>query len=162
MIIRQLDRADIPAAAALLRQAALDFILPESTPEGAEQFLIDHGEAGLRARLAAGFVYHVALVDGELAGFIGLRERSHVFHLFVDRRRHRRGIASSLWETGRDAALGAGHPGFFTVNASNHAVPFYEALGFVRTAPMQVARVLYNPMRLELDSSLDSRLVAPA
>ena len=38
----------------------------------------------------------------------------------------------------------------FTVNASNHAVPFYEALGFVRTAPMQVARVPYNPMRVDV------------
>jgi ribosomal protein S18 acetylase RimI-like enzyme len=162
MIIRQLDLADIPAVAALLRRAALDFILPESTPEGAEQFLIDHGEAGLRARLSEGFVYHVAIVDGELAGFIGVRERSHVFHLFVDRRWHRRGIARRLWETGRDAALGAGHPGVFTVNASNHAVSFYESLGFVRTAPMQVARVLYNPMRIELDPRPDSRLRAPA
>jgi hypothetical protein len=41
-------------------------------------------------------------------------------------------------------------------------VPFYEALGFVRSAPMQVARVLYNPMRLQLDSRLESRLVASA
>jgi hypothetical protein len=48
--------------------------------------------------------------------------------------------------------------GAFTVNASNHAVPFYEALGFVRTAPVQVAQVLYNPMRLQMDSAL----VAPA
>jgi GNAT superfamily N-acetyltransferase len=158
MLIRPLDPDDIPAAAALLRQAALEFILPESTPEGAAHFLAENGEAGLRARLAAGFVYHVAVVDGALAGFIGIRERSHVFHLFVDRRWHRRGIARRLWETGRDAALGSGHVGAFTVNASNHAVPFYEALGFVRTAPVQVAQVLYNPMRLQVDSAL----VAPA
>jgi GNAT superfamily N-acetyltransferase len=154
MIIRQLEPTEIPAAAALLRQAALDFILPESTPEGAEHFLADNDEAGLRARLAAGFVYHVAIADGELAGFIGMRERSHVFHLFVDRRWHRRGIARRLWEAGRGAALGAGHPGVFTVNASNHAVPFYEALGFVRAAPTQVRQVIYNPMRLELASRL--------
>jgi hypothetical protein len=39
-------------------------------------------------------------------------------------------------------------PGEFTVNASNYAVALYEALGFERTAPMQVGIVRYNPMRL--------------
>lgn len=157
-LIRPLLDADVAPAAALLRCAALDFILNESTPEGARKFLADHGEDGLRARLAAGFVYHAALVDGELAGFIGVRERSHVFHLFVDQRWQRRGIARRLWEAGRDCALdpafaaagAAAHPGVFTVNASNHALPFYVSLGFERTAPMQVADVLYNPMRLAL------------
>jgi hypothetical protein len=42
------------------------------------------------------------------------------------------------------------HSGVFTVNASNYAVPLYEALGFERTAPMQVSVVRYNPMRLVL------------
>jgi len=65
-------------------------------------------------------------------------------------------MCSTCSSTG--AGTGAGHPGMFTVNASNHAVPFYEALGFVRTAPMQVARVPYNPMRVEVVS----RLVASA
>jgi GNAT superfamily N-acetyltransferase len=166
MIIRSLDPADIPAAAALLRCAALEFILHESTPEGARHFLAENDEAGLRARVAAGFVYHVAIVEGELAGFIGMRDRSHVFHLFVEPRWQRRGIARRLWEAGRDHALGVGHAGAFTVNASNHAVPFYEALGFVRSAPMQVAQVLYNPMRLDPDSAagvaVDARFISPA
>jgi GNAT superfamily N-acetyltransferase len=169
-VIRPFVDADLAPAAALLRRAALDFILHESTLEGARDFLARHGEDGLRANIAAGFVYHAALADGELAGFIGLRERSHVFHLFVDERWQRRGIARRLWETARDVALesaqesasGARHPGVFTVNASNHALPFYESLGFVRTAPMQVAAVLYNPMKLDLGPAADSVFVAPA
>lgn len=166
MTIRPLDPADIPAAASLLQRAALEFILHESTPEGAAHFLAENDAAALHARVAAGFVYHVAIVDGELAGFIGVRERSHVFHLFVDRRWQRRGIARRLWAAGREAALAAGGTGVFTVNASNHALSFYEALGFVRTAPMQVAQVLYNPMRLDPDSArglaADGGFVAPA
>jgi GNAT superfamily N-acetyltransferase len=165
-VIRPFVDTDLAPAAALLRRAALDFILHESTLEGARDFLARHGEDGLCANIAAGFVYHAALVDGELAGFIGLRERSHVFHLFVDERWQRRGIAGRLWETARDieleSASGARHPGVFTVNASNHALPFYESLGFVRTAPMQVAAVLYNPMRLDPGPATDSVLVAPA
>jgi ribosomal protein S18 acetylase RimI-like enzyme len=154
MQIRSLIPDDIPAVAALLRRAAEEFILHESTPEDGAVFLAEQGEQGVRAFLAKGYVYHLAAIDGELAGFIAVRERSHVYSLYVDKAFHRRGVARRLWEEARDAALGPGHPGAFTVNASNHAVPFYAALGFVPTAPTQVGIVRYNPMRLVLDGAL--------
>jgi len=147
MLIRPIAPADIPPAAGLLRRVAEEFILHESASADAAHFLSEQSEDGLRGFIAAGMVYHVAVVDGELAGFIGMRERSHVFHLFVDKRWQRRGIARRLWETARAAALAPDHPGVFTVNASNYALPLYEALGFVRTAPMQFRQVCYNPMR---------------
>ena len=149
MLIRLIIDADIPAAAALLRRAAETFILHESAPQDAAAFLAGQSEAALRSRIGAGYVYHVALVDGELAGFIGVRERSHMYGLYVDQRYQRRGIARRLWETARAAALDGApdHSGVFTVNASNYAVPSYLALGFERTAPMQEGIVRYNPMR---------------
>jgi len=160
MHIRALTPDDIPAAAALLRAAAEEFILHESTPEHGAAFLADQGEQRMRGFLAEGFVYHVAEVDGELAGFIAIRQRSHVYSLYVDKRFHRRGIARKLWAVAREAALGSDHPGAFTVNSSNHAVPFYESLGFVRTAPVQSGTVCYNPMRLALGTG--GALVDPA
>ena len=106
----------------------------------------------MRGFLARGFVYHVAEVEGTLAGFIAVRDRSHVYSLYVDKAYHRRGIARRLWETAKRAALAdagrSGHPGIFTVNSSNHALPFYASLGFVPTKPMQVGIVRYNPMHL--------------
>ena len=152
MKIRSLKPDDIPAASALLRRAAEEFILHESTPADAAVFLAEQGEEGMRGFLAQGYVYHLAEVDGALAGFIAMRERSHVYSLYVDKAFHRRGIARRLWETARQAALaagdGPGHPGVFTVNASNHALPFYATLGFVPTKPMQMGIVRYNPMHL--------------
>jgi GNAT superfamily N-acetyltransferase len=150
MHIRRLEPVDIPAAAAVLRRAAEIFFLHESEPEDAASFLAQHDAAALRRNLDGGFVYHAAIVDGVLAGFIGVRGGTHVYHLFVDAAYQRRGIARALWETARAAALVPGHPGFFTVNASNFAVPFYLSLGFERTAPMQVDKVRYNPMRLSV------------
>jgi len=152
MLIRPFTPADVPAAAAVLRRAAETFVLHESSPEDAAAFLAEHDAAGLRRNLDAGFVYHAAVADGVLAGFIGVRGSTHVYHLFVDAPYHRRGIARALWLAARAAALAgggdAGHAGIFTVNASNVSVPFYESLGFERTAPMQVSTVRYNPMRL--------------
>jgi GNAT superfamily N-acetyltransferase len=158
MQIRSLVPDDIPALAALLRRAAQEFILHESTPEDGARFLAEQGEEGMRAFVAKGFVYHLAEIDGELAGFIAIRERSHVYSLYVDKAFHRRGVARRLWETARalalDAAPGPAHPGAFTVNASNHALPFYAALGFVPTAPTQAGIVRYKPMRLVVGDAL--------
>ena len=148
MLIRPLADTDIPAVAALLRELAREFIVHESTPEGASTFLTENNELGVRGFLARGHVYHVAVIDGELAGFVAMRDRSHVFHLFVGKRWHRRGVARALWDVAREAALAAGGGAAFTVNASNFAVPVYEAFGFVRAGPTQCVKGLYfNPMR---------------
>ncbi|GAB3450250.1 GNAT family N-acetyltransferase [Massilia solisilvae] len=150
MLIRPLEDADIPAVARLFRAAALEFIVHESPPEGAANFLRENDEEGLRGFVRQGHVYHVALADGELAGFVAVRELTHLFHLFVDKRWHGQGVARRLWEVARRAALDAGNPGFFTVNSSNHALPVYAAWGFVPTAERQFTKGLYyTPMRLE-------------
>ncbi len=148
MQIRPLLPADLPACARLLRASAIEFIVHESPPEGACTFLRENDEDGLRNYLAAGHVYHVAEEEGEIAGFIAIRANTHLFHLFVDKRWHGQGLARRLWQTARAAAVTRGGDGGFTVNASNYAVPAYEALGFVRVAPTRCVKGLYfNPMR---------------
>jgi len=149
MLIRSLVASDIPAVATLLHALAREYIVHESPPEGAATFLAENGEMGVRGFVARGHVYHVAVIDGELAGFVAVRDCSHLFHLFVGARWHRRGVARALWETARAAALAGGGDGSFTVNSSNFAVPVYESFGFVRVGPTQCAKGLYfNPMRL--------------
>jgi len=147
MRIRPLVPPDIDNIAALLGTLAVHFIVHDSPPEAAATFLQLQDAAAIRANIAAGMAYHVAEIDGALAGFIGVRDRRHIYHLFVDQARHRRGVARALWQAARDAA---GHAGPFTVNSSTYAVPAYEALGFVRTAPMQVQNgIAFHPMRME-------------
>lgn len=150
MRIRPITDPDIPIVAQLLHTLADEFILHESSAADAALFLRQHDESGVRAFIAGGMAYHVAEIDDAIAGFIAVRERSHVFHMFVQRAHHRKGIARALWKAARESAMHAGHAGAFTVNSSNHAVPVYEAMGFVRTAPMQFQAGLYfNPMRFD-------------
>lgn len=147
MQIRPLEEADIPAVARLLRSLAAEFIVHESPCEGAATFLRENDEQGLRGFVARGYAYHVAEDGGTIAGFIAVRERRHVFHLFVDKRWQRQGVARRLWDVARRVARDSGGNGGFTVNSSNFAVPAYEAMGFVRSAPMQCKDGLYfNPM----------------
>jgi GNAT superfamily N-acetyltransferase len=155
MLIRALEDTDIPQVARLLRVLAMEFVVHESPREGAATFLREHDEEGIRGHLARGMVYHVAQAGDELAGFIAMRERSHLFQMFVDKRWQRQGVARRLWAVAQAAALARGPLPGFTVNSSNYALPVYEAFGFVRTAPMQCVKGLYfNPMALALSAPL--------
>lgn len=147
MRIRPIEDDDVPAVARLLKVLSREFIVHESTPEGAATFLRENDADAIRRYIASGQVYHVAEVAGEIAGFISMRDRSHLFHLFVGVNWQGQGVSRNLWEVARQAAIDAGGNGRFTVNSSNFAVPAYQAMGFVRTAPMQCLKGLFfNPM----------------
>lgn len=147
--IRPCEDRDLAAMARLFRACALAYIVHEAPPEGASNFLRDNDEEGLRGFVRSGHVYHVALAGDELAGFVAIRNNDHLYHLFVDPRWHRRGLARRLWDVARAEALARGGPGAFTVNASNYAVPVYEAFGFERSGPLQCVKGMQvNPMRL--------------
>ena len=133
----------------MFRALSEEFIMHDTVPDAAARFINENSEAGVRGFIEAGIVYHVAEIDGAIAGFIAVRDKRHLFHMFVDKRYHRQGIARRLWEVARQAAIDAGNDGVFTVNSSNYALPVYQRFGFVRTAPTQESKGLrYNPMQL--------------
>ena len=83
-----------------------------------------------------------------MAGVVAMRENTHLFHLFVPRALHRQGMARQLWRAARDASIARGNTTGFTVNSSVYALPFYESLGFVATAPrVEADGIAYVPMR---------------
>ena len=147
MRLREMNDADIESVARLLELLAREYFLETCSPEEASTFVRENDAGALRRLVGEGYVYHVAEVDGQLAGFIAVRDRQHVFHLFVAAQFHRRGIGRKLWEHASAVAIAGGSDGGFTVNASNYAVPMYETLGFVRTLPTQCKNGLeFNPM----------------
>ena len=149
MQIRPIIETDIAAVARLIRLLSEQFIVHESAPDAAAAFVREHDQDAVRRNIGAGMVYQVAESDAMLAGFIAVRDNTHLFHMFVDQRFHRQGVARALWEVARAAAVKAGNPGVFTVNSSNFAVPVYEALGFIRTNVTQYSNgIYYNPMQL--------------
>jgi GNAT superfamily N-acetyltransferase len=150
MQIRPIADGDFAPAAALMRALSLQFIVHDAAPDKAAMFIDANSEQGLRGFAAAGIVYHVAVVDDAVAGFVAVRERSHLYHMFVARHMHGRGIARALWAVARQCAIDGGGDGRFTVNSSNHAVGVYEAMGFIRTGPrLAVKGLQVNPMRLD-------------
>lgn len=147
MQIRPLEEPDIAQVARLFRALSQQFIVHDAPAEGAAMFLRENDEQALRGFIAAGtHVYHVADDNGSIAGFIAVRARTHLFHLFVAQSHHGQGLARRLWDAARAAS---GHDGTFTVNASTYALPVYRAFGFVPTAPLQCVKdVTFTPMAL--------------
>jgi len=127
----------------------------DAQADGSREFLVSMEAPALRANLEApNFSHFVAEQDGELLGVIAVRDRSHLFHLFVAAQRQGQGLSRKLWNLARLHAEAQGASGEFTVNSSPFARAVYERFGFRATAPPTTKHgVTYVPMRLEKDAS---------
>ncbi len=117
---------------------------------GAEEYLAAVSPQAERAYLESSrYSFIVAEDDGVPLGFIGLRDTSHVFHLFVAREHQRRGVARRLWQEAMTQVLKNANPSHFTVNSSLGAVAVYRAFGFEPTGEvMSVHGISFLPMHL--------------
>ena len=96
------------------------------------------------------YTYTVAEDDGDILGFIGIRDRSHLFHLFVSKDHQGKGISRRLWNNALRVASEQSDALAFTVNSSLNAVPVYRRFGFAETAPVvEKHGVAFLPMRRE-------------
>lgn len=147
--IRAAKVGDASAISRLIGAVAHHFTLrPDGV--GAEAFLQTLSPEAIAGYVQAEDMAYTTAWDGEsLAGVVALRDRSHVFHLFVAPAYQRQGVAHALWRHAMAEARAMGHHGGFTVNATPYALPVYERFGFVATGPEVHARgIAYVPMRL--------------
>lgn len=149
-VIRAARVEDAEAVSVLITSLSRYFLADPDDPGAAAAFLATLTPSAVRERLRdERYRYHVAEVDSELAGVVGMRDAAHLYHLFVAEPFHGRGIAAALWDAARREALASGNPGEFTVNSSPHAIPVYERFGFRAAGALQVADgIAYLPMRL--------------
>jgi GNAT superfamily N-acetyltransferase len=147
--IRRANPTDAAPISALITSLAhLFFASPDG--HGAERFRASMTPQGVALFLARPVVnYWVAEADGAFCGAAGMRDHRHLHHLFVVPAFHRNGIGRQLWLAARDAALAAGNPGEFTVNASLNAVPVYQRLGFEsQGSPQRANGLVFQPMKM--------------
>jgi GNAT superfamily N-acetyltransferase len=99
------------------------------------------------------FCFLIAERDGEMLGFIALRDSSHILHLFVRREHQRQGVARRLWESAKSVVPA---PQCFTVNSSLRAVAVYSAFGFKPSGDVESRHgVSVVPMRLDVVKQAD-------
>lgn len=117
---------------------------------GIEIFLASISASAIEGYIRAeNFCYQVGESAGQLVGVVAIRDNSHLYHLFVAREFQDQGLARTLWQSAREAAIQRGNSGRFTVNASLNAAPVYQRFGFVATEPAQTLHgVTFQPMLL--------------
>lgn len=143
--------ADAPAIVALIDDL-MPFLTLHPDGAGAEKFIEHCRQPAIEGYLSQSrYAYQLAHIDGALAGVVAIRDNTHLFHMFVPRALHRRGMARRLWQAARDASLAKGNTTGFTVNASLYALPLYERLGFVATGPrVEMDGIAFVPMRMDV------------
>jgi GNAT superfamily N-acetyltransferase len=116
---------------------------------GAERFLASVSVQAERDYLgSARYRYLLAFSGSELAGFIAIRDGSHLFHLFVGRTHQRQGLGRRLWERALQELCTPNSEGVFTVNATLSAVPVYRSFGFAPAGSAQsVDGISFLPMQ---------------
>lgn len=154
VVVRPATIEDAEAISGLVMPLVKKFIAPEFSPVGQRNLLSSMEPAAIRGFFKAGHRYHVAEVEGQMVGVVGIRDNSHVHHLFVVEKFHRRGIGRRLWEIARKECLAAGNLGRFTVFSSRYALEAYRRLGFVEAGPPETKdEVTAVPMKYEQPSS---------
>ncbi|QRG04945.1 GNAT family N-acetyltransferase [Xanthobacter dioxanivorans] len=121
--------ADAPVLAALFRASILDLTGEDYDEEQQEAWAAAaDDEAAFAARLA-GQLTLVALKDGAPAGFVALKDNTHIDLLYVHPDAAGAGVARALCDAAEALAKGRGAKAV-TVDASDTALGFFQKRGY--------------------------------
>ena len=150
--IREAGLDDTDEIGKLICTLAEKFITREFSSKAREHFLSSNDGKSVEQNMRSGFSYFVAIDSKRLMGVVGMKDNSHLYHLFVAEQYQGMGLARRLWEKAMNECKRKGHHGIFTVNSSNNAIGVYEKLGFVQAGPMiEKDGVFFNPMEYRND-----------
>ena len=148
MDIRVGSPSDAEAIAGLIASFQSE-LTDDPSGAGAERFFASVSVQAESEYLAsARYRYLLAFSGSEFAGFIAIRDGSHLFHLFVGRAHQRQGLGRRLWQQALRELCTPNSEGVFTVNSSLSAVPIYRSFGFAPADSTQsVDGISFLPMR---------------
>ncbi|MDM0115992.1 GNAT family N-acetyltransferase [Variovorax sp. J22R133] len=152
--IARASTGDAEAISQLIRGLVHHFTV-DPDGRGAEVFLSAITPGAIGGYVAApNFCYFVARAQERLVGVVGVRDNTHLYHLFVDASCQGQGLSRRLWEQARTCAVEAGNHSGFTVNSSPNAIPVYERFGFRAVGERtEMNGIAFVPMRLESEAS---------
>lgn len=68
-----------------------------------------------------------------IIGYISIKDKSHLYHLFVSEEHQGKGVARKLWEYAANECMS----NIYTLRSSLYAVPIYKKFGFVESCAAQ-------------------------
>ncbi len=78
------------------------------------------------------FINYVYSVNGLIVGYISIKDKGHLYHLFVSEDYQGKGISKELWLY----ATSNLNVDSYTVRSSMYAIPVYKRFGFKESAPI--------------------------
>ena len=152
--VRRMKPKDILEVSNLVARVFDEFVAPEYSLEGVQEFHRYIEPITFRARFLTNHFGLIALAQTKIVGMIEIRSRDHISLLFVDQGYQRRGIAKEILN--KAIKICQGHepqPSEISVNSSSFAVTIYEKLGFQRVGERQVRNGIgFVPMILKLSN----------
>jgi ribosomal protein S18 acetylase RimI-like enzyme len=118
-----------------------NYIFEKEVPKWFEDELL---EKSFKERILSDEYEHFVYVqENEIVGFIAIKNKNRFFHLFVDKKHHKKGIAKELWNYVKEHYDVSN----MSVNASLYAIKIYESFGFsVKGEQSEYLGLKYQPM----------------
>ncbi|MFM8899562.1 MAG: GNAT family N-acetyltransferase [Burkholderiales bacterium] len=151
MIFRPATVNDAAAISSLIYTLGQSFVV-NSDGSGADRFWASVStEAEASYIQSTRYQFTVAEAGNSLAGVIGVRDTTHLFHLFVATDHQRKGLAKMLWQHVLGNLQARAYLGPVTVNSSLSAQPVYERFGFLPSGSVTHADgIAFIPMSLNI------------
>ena len=143
-IFSELEMERLPEVLALVQSAFLEFVAPDYSGEGIQEFMRFIEPKAIKEMLAEDKLrIWTCDCEGEIVGVLAAVS-GHIHLLFVSGQHHRKGIARQLF----NMMVEYYRPPEITVNSSPHALEAYRKLGFADTDTEQVVNGLrFTPMK---------------
>ena len=117
----------------------------EALPEWLSNTLeLKEFESRLKSNEYINFVY---ILNEHVVGYISIKNKKHIYHLFVASEHQNKGVAKALWKNVKTIT----NESKYTVRSSLYAIPVYESFGFKKVASvLRKDNVKYQDMELNV------------
>lgn len=149
-LIRKVDFQELDKAFSLIWNTFSEFVAPDYRKEAVDTFRVNFIESeDFKDCFKNGKqIMYGAYSKEKLVGVISISENKFVSCVFVNKKYHRKGIATMLFNQ-IISELKTKQVEKITLNASPYAVNFYHAIGFKDLDSQQEFKgILYTPMEL--------------
>jgi N-acetylglutamate synthase-like GNAT family acetyltransferase len=149
--IRKAVTSDAKSISELILPLAEKYVCPTCDSSVHSVLLGSMSEDNIETYLSTNYSYVVAVnSNDEVVGVAGVRDYSHLYHLFVDDNNQGKGLSRQLWEAVKEESLINGNSGHFTVNSAINAESVYLRFGFKRIEGVRNRQGMVDiPMVLE-------------
>ncbi|MEZ8678962.1 GNAT family N-acetyltransferase [Vibrio splendidus] len=151
--IRSAKISDSKAISELILPLAKKYVCPTCDASVHDILLNSMSEENVGKYLSTNYNYVIAVTaNDEVVGVAGVRDNSHLYHLFVDDNFQGNGLSRQLWEAVKEESIKNGNSGIFTVNSAVNAESVYSRFGFKRTEGIRNRQGMIDiPMLLDLE-----------